>query len=265
VPSHFSTLGFQIEREQDFVSLAEQVAAEAESIKVKDGTYLRWTGAGGEELWLQLNAQDEVVGMHPHFSGPSRIKARVTGRVRRADDTDLDGAFHAWAAPNDDSVEHGVYPFVFDVPDACVYSDFDVPGIALAQVAAFAHELSFFESEAAFQASQASAELKFGSKSFIPSGLFDDGDGGEPQAHAMFTGEVVEAATRLNRISGRSFYWALVETLGGRYDVVIDKSLLAAQPVAGGVLSGTFWLSGRLISYPRRKKNWVGKLLDGDA
>jgi hypothetical protein len=30
--------------------------------------------------------------------------------------------------------------------------------------------------------------------------------------------------------------------------------------VEGGVLSGTFWLSGRLLSYPRRKQGWLGKL-----
>ena len=38
---------------------------------------------------------------------------------------------------------------------------------------------------------------------------------------------------------------SLLDALGGRYDVCIDASLLPSPPVPGGVLDGTFWLSGR--------------------
>jgi hypothetical protein len=64
----------------------------------------------------------------------------------------------------------------------------------------------------------------------------------------MFVGHVLAAGERINVLTGHAFYWALVETLGGAYDVMIDPELLPSVPAAGGVLSGSFWLSGRIIA-----------------
>ena len=44
-----------------------------------------------------------------------------------------------------------------------------------------------------------------------------------------------------------------MESFGGTFDVVIDPTLLAIEPVVGGVISGYFWLSGRLTNYTRKK------------
>ena len=57
-----------------------------------------------------------------------------------------------------------------------------------------------------------------------PSGLFAPGGSNlaSPESHAVFTGHVIVGGVRQNSITGRAFYWALVDTLGGRYDVVID-------------------------------------------
>jgi hypothetical protein len=59
---------------------------------------------------------------------------------------------------------------------------------------------------------------------------------------------VLAADEKINVLTGRAFYWALVETLGGAYDVVIDSNLLPGVPAAGGLISGSFWLSGRIIA-----------------
>ena len=50
------------------------------------------------------------------------------------------------------------------------------------------------------------------------------------------------------KLSEASFYWILVDTLGGLYDVVVDPTLIAEPPTIGNIVSGTFWLSGRLLS-----------------
>jgi hypothetical protein len=52
----------------------------------------------------------------------------------------------------------------------------------------------------------------------------------------------------VNVISGAQYWWALVDTLGGTFDVVIDPALLPDQPRAGNVVSGWFWLSGRFLT-----------------
>lgn len=252
MPSHLSTLGFDIQTQEGFVALAQQVAAHAEVIPARVGQYLRWVGGSGEELWLQIDENGDFVGMNPHFNGKSSVRVRLEARVSREGDSVLDGAFQGWANPEPGKPESGAYPFVFDVPDAATYSEFLLPGIAEAQIAAFAHEISFYDSPYAYSVSQEGQRVKFASQSFIPSGMFRlSGAAIEPpEAIAIFTGHVIEADVRKNSLTRQIFFWALVDTLGGRYDVVIDRSLLAQAPSAGGVLSGSFWLSGRLN--PRR-------------
>ena len=263
MPSHLSSIGFPVETEEEFAELAERVARDATTVSVKGGKYLRWAGADGEELWLQLDSRGELIGMSPHFSGPSCVRVGVVNRVVRPNDSKLDGAFHAWASP-DDTPENGEYPFVFDLPDANVYSDLEIPSVAEAQVAAFAHEVAFFESEATYESSQDADGTRFASKSFVPTGLFHTARTGDPApAEAVFTGHVVQASVCTNAMSGMQFYCALVDTLGGRYDVVIDPELLDRVPTPGGILSGSFWLSGRLTSHPKKKKGWFGQLLGG--
>ena len=88
------------------------------------------------------------------------------------------------------------------------------------------------------------------SQSFIPSGLFTPAGKSTvpPQARAIFAGHVLAADEKINVLTGRAFYWALVDTFGGAYDVVIDSNLLPGVPEIGGVISGSFWLSGRIIA-----------------
>lgn len=265
MPNHFSAIGFDVLTPDDIVALVRQVTEQAQAIPAMCGRYLLWTGGSGEELWLQTDTEGNLLGMNPHFKGESSVRVGLQGRVHRESDTPLDGAFHGWADPDHDKPNSGAYPLVFDAPDAALYSDLVLPVIAQAQIAAFAHEITFHESLDAYSTSQADKEVKFASQSFFPSGLFkpESATTETPEAVAIFTGHVVEACIRKNAISSASFYWALVDTLGGMYDVVVDPSLLAQVPFAGGMVSGTFWLSGRLTSYPRRKRTWFEKILGG--
>jgi hypothetical protein len=192
------------------------------------------------------------------------MRVGITAQIHRPNDTPLDGAFHGWVNPQGNVPEDGDYPFVFDAPGFATYSEFSPPYIAEAQVTAFAHEITFYESPEAFSAAQSNEKIRFASQSFFPSGLFapDGTTTDSPEAMAIFTGHVVDAAVEENSITGASFYWALIETLGGKYDVVVDRALLPQVPATGGVLSGTFWLSGRLRSFPKRNHTWFGKFFE---
>ena len=97
------------------------------------------------------------------------------------------------------------------------------------------------------------------SRFFIPAGLFGDSRD-SPPALVDFAGHVVEAAVLKNSLTGDPFYWALVDTFGGHFDVVIDSALLPDVPLAGGVLSGRFWLSGRIVS-PQPERTWLERLI----
>ena len=253
MPSHFSTIGLPVNDQAEFAALADRMGPLATPEEVEDGVYWRWLSPCGAEVWLQANNENELVGMTPCFAGKARIRVLLTDHIHRADDTPLEGAFRGWADPMEDSPESGAYPFVFDVVDYGKYSRIPLPAIVTAQVAAFAHEITIHPNLEAYNASQ-TGEVKFASQSFIPSGLFlPDGEStAPPRSTAIFTGHVLAAETKTNSLTGAIYYWALVETLGGSFDVVVDPELCEGAPVIGGVLTGSFWLCGRLIETTER-------------
>jgi len=252
MPSHFSTIGFLVPSEEESLALANRAAPLAQAVAAEAGEYLRWTGDAGEQLWLQVGNDGNLVGMNPHFSGKSRVRVKLEARIDRDEHSPLDGAFRAWASPPEEAPDEGMYPFVFDVPDALAYPGLSLPCVARAQIAAFAHEIRCYESPEAYDALPEDQAPKLASQAFIPSGLFspDGDDPVPPEARAVIAGHVIEASVCTNGLSGVAYYWALVETYGGIYDVVIDPALLERPPCAGNVLSGQFWLSGRLVAYP---------------
>jgi hypothetical protein len=264
MPSHLSTIGFQVASEEELGQLAVRISRQATAMNTRDGRYLHWAGRSGEELWLQLDKSKELIGMNPHYAGKSRIKVRLTARLNRPQDTPLEGAFHGWANPGQEAegMAEGDYPFVFDTPDSAMHSDLVFPAVVDVQIAAFAHSVDCFPNEEAFIKSQQHAKTMFAPRSFIPSGLFTRGGATNepPPSTAIFTGQVIETEEKRNSISGIAYRWALVETLGGCFDVVIDPSLLSEIPNSGGFLSGSFWLSGRLLLEPRNARNWMLRL-----
>lgn len=243
--SHLSSIGMPVADQDEYLALANHAAENCVRLDADAGVYyLRWSCPGGAELWLQVNAENELVGMNPHFRGESRVRVGLTARVPRPQGSALDGAFHGWADPSGTAIDSGCYPFVFDSPDFLLSDHIQPPVVVEARIVAFAHEIAFHPSEADYHNAQTS-ELHFGDESFIPSGLFEDGENG-PGATAIFTGHVLKTDERTNTLTGGRFRWALVRTLGGVFDVVIDPTLLDHAPEVGGILTGSFWLSGRL-------------------
>jgi hypothetical protein len=113
-----------------------------------------------------------------------------------------------------------------------------------AQIAAFAHERELFPDEAAFTASQ-QGETKFAPNFFIPSELFN-GEG-EAQPYSMFAGTVLCYEKVVNPAYDVPFHHFEVRAQGGVFDVVAEEELVQTQPVIGGILRGSFWMSGRVV------------------
>lgn len=248
--SHFSSLGIKITSKEDFIEHYNRAYNEGERIATAMGHYYLLKMGEGVELWGQMDRLNTALGMNPAFNGNGRIKVRVERAIHRDSDTALDGALYGWADP-DDNAESGAYPMVFDVPNFCVIEDMQMPQTVDVQVTALAHELSVYSNEADFDASQ-TGELKFAAESFIPSGLFGDEGTSDFEAQAMFTGTVLETAVLTNGMSGLEFVWAKVKTLGGEYDVVADPSLVTDEIVVGGIIQGSFWLTGRIVGGYKR-------------
>lgn len=262
MPSQFSSIGFHVSTGEDLAALASSVADRTDTIDAPDGQYLKWAPPSGEQLWLQVKRSGDAMGMNPHFEGKSVVRATLEARVTRKTHTPLDGTFLAWANPPADGSAGGEYPFAFDCPDAATNNALTLPATVMLQVAAFAQQLTVHESEAAYRADQAAQGTSFESRSFIPSGLISPS--GEPvtppESHALIAGHVVEAAARRNTVSGEPYWWALLDTVGGTFDAVIDPSLLAAPIRAGNIVSGWFWLSGRVRRDVPKHVSWFQKL-----
>lgn len=263
MPSQFSAIGFDVTSGEDLATLASRVAGQAETIDVKAGHYLKWAAPTGEQLWLQVKRNGDAMGMTPHFAGKSSVRVGLEARVARSSHTPLDGTFIGWANPPEGAAAGGDYPFVFDCPDAAMHENLLLPAVVIVQVAAFAQHLSLYDSPEAYDEARAVEGLTFASKSFIPSGLFSPA--GEPvdppEPHALLVGHVLEAEARQNTVTGTPFWWALVETVGGAFDVVIDPALLSDGPRAGNILSGWFWLSGRLQATAQPRVGWLQRLV----
>lgn len=249
MPSQFSAIGFRVTSGEGLASLASHVAERADTIEAGAGQYLRWSSPSGEQLWLQLKHNGDAMGMTPHFAGKSRMTIAVEARIARETHTPLDGSFLGWLNPSSGPAGGGETPIVFDCPDAALHRELALPAVASVQIAAFAQNITVHASESAYREDQAAQGLSFSSRSFIPSGLVSPS--GEPvnppEPHALFSGHVLETSALRNSISGDPFCWALVETIGGTVDVVIDPESMSEPVRVGGVISGWFWLSGRLI------------------
>lgn len=245
MPNHMTTVGFNVQSREDFENIAEYAIATGTRIKAKNGHYVFSKTEKSIELWLQINKKNEIIGLNPHFSGSSKMKVGITNEIFPDSNNSLDGTFHAWAEP-DESIESGSFPFVLDMPNRGIYDgEFLFPQILNIQLAAFAHELTIYNDEDEFTQSQ-DREIKFAAESFIPSGLFGD----SPSAMAIFTGRILDTANIYNEQSKLNFTWALVKTLGGEIDVVIDKELVNNEMIVGGIISGSFWISAKFIDEP---------------
>lgn len=252
--SNLSDIGFPVRGEEDVNEMIQTVAKDVVEVPCLNGFYYRFTDDSGAEIYLQTNQGQELIGFNPHFAGKSKRKVTLTKNIER-DSSELDGGFHAWANPSEENnPESGEYPFVFDVPDYRTIGRIKFPQNFEIQLTAFAsNEFKIYESEEDYLDSQ-NSEVKFAAKSFVPSGLFSPNENASaiepPRPFGIFTGEIKEYELKTNSLTGEKFYRFLVETLGGEVDVVADIKLIETEPKIGGVLSGQFWLSGRLIDPP---------------
>lgn len=247
--SPFAAIGFDADDPADLAPLLGRIRAKAKTRRVGLGlAYGHWADRSGAELWLRRGGLGRVTGVAPHFAGTAEMRVRLTQRVAPAEGGGLDGGFYGWANPKTDAPDSGDYPLVFDAPDARLHRGLDLPATVTVQFAAFAYELEAYDSEEAYYASQDRTDLAYAARSFIPSGLFTP-DGAiiePPEPLCVMTGIIIGSDVKMNALTQRRFHWALIDTLGGLVDVVCAPVDLPGPPAPGGVIHGSFRLSGRI-------------------
>lgn len=148
------------------------------------------------------------------------------------------------------------YPLAIAIEDLAV-SEGAIPfgETVTLEVAALAEQISFFADEPAYRADGTIMAVR----SVIPSGLFAIGQEPNepimPTPRILMSGEVMASEMLRHEAFDVPFCHATVSSYGADYEVLIDVGDLEALgleigPPAGSIVSGTFWLSGRLVSDP---------------
>jgi len=75
-----------------------------------------------------------------------------------------------------------------------------------------------------------------------------DDKNNRPTAYADFAGKVLKAELRTNENGQGKFWWAGVQTYNdATIDVLMDPRTVSIAPGPDAVISGRFWLTGRLV------------------
>lgn len=256
--NHFSQAGFEV-RTNDAAALSQSVQAYSERCipEVLAGSDLICLvrDKSGAELWIGLkkleNGEVELASFNPAFAGEGRSQLEIVGDVSDPQWKPFEIAVSARFAGEE-------VPLVFDLADPR-QARLARPGKAEAvSLAGFSFDARIFDDEKAYYEAQKKdgAPVPFAANHFIPSGLFNAEVGGmaqapRPTAYADFAGTVLKSELRTNAVGRGRFWWALVRTYGGyTIDVVLHPSQVKLEPAPGSVISGRFWLTGRLLPQP---------------
>ena len=268
--NHFTDLGFDVHEADDLTDLLLHAANVADEFPLESGgQLLRWAVGAGIELWIQVHPNGELVGVHPFFLGPTRLRFRLT-RLDASLGGPQDGAMMGWVlSPTDsDPDAPGAYPMRYDLPAYPLGEEEIREGeVYELQAAAFADEIALFEDENEFDAAQ-DTEARFAVQSFVPIGLIPPENEGEdeddpygegllqekeafqPVAEAIFSGTVSRCEKRINPFTQKPFWWLQVATYESEYDIVADPALMDRDPKPGDIVQGQFWLAARITDQP---------------
>ena len=262
----FFAAGFKMDGHRDWEQLALMAAGQGESIIARKISYRRWVLDCGIELWAQVKGAGEVVGLNTHFNGRARFQTRIVKRLPR--ERRFDTAIGGWsvaAPPISEAGEaepiDGNFPYVFDTPDGAVYRTLDLPQVVPVQLSAFAFEVHSYPNEEAFALAQKNSDAPLAARAFLPSAAISSSTP-YPPASALIAGVITQTETLENRVTERTFEWARIETHGGELDVIVAPDSLTGDLVTGGILHGSFWLSGRILSGSHHELTLLDRLKD---
>ncbi|HRJ53061.1 MAG TPA: hypothetical protein PLE99_09845 [Candidatus Thiothrix moscowensis] len=71
-------------------------------------------------------------------------------------------------------------------------------------------------------------------------------EGNAPNPTAMFAGRVLENRELASSLDDSPFYWLWVRTYNGEYDVVVSADIVDGVLATDSIVSGVFWLCGRM-------------------
>ena len=211
-----------------------------------DSMTLRWHDPSGAELWIYVDQTGAMKSVQPHFAGGTRIRLELQAIFERKEISPYDGGFLGLTQEGGSNPSlGGGFPMVFDSPDFPDVKDAFLTAKHDVELAGFAVELNLYPTEADFR--EAQPDLKpLEVPAFLPAGMMAQLEGGQPTAHALMVGRVLESEHVTNQLTGQAFMRIRMETPAGPLDLIVGPGLIDDLPPVGYVLQAGAWLSGRL-------------------
>jgi hypothetical protein len=249
MPSNFSSIGVNVNSSKELAQLLSKLAETSKTVKCQHGYYINCHSDTGAELWAQMDNTNQCIGVNPCYDGVSNLTAGITKKIGNESYNDFEAELYCWMNPSKDKIDMGDYPFIFDCVNVAAFDKIQIPCRANIKLTAIAHQLEIYADEKTYSASKKDGK-GMAAKSFIPSGTFplDDNDKDfEYKPEVIFSGIILEYKLLTNEWGNGKYYWLKVETYGGIIDVVIDPEMVDKPIKVGGVISGVFYLCGKLL------------------
>ena len=250
--SYFSSIGFPLSTLEQFDDLVEQVLPLTHSQQCGRSSQRVWASDCGAEIVVK-ETPHEVHDLSPGFVGQSLNSIRIHEFVAREWTcvSPFEGALVGWLEPDEDDPASGECQIIFNIADDAKYRhlSLDTPFTTRAQISAFAIDVTLYPNEAAFKEEQdGGRNFTFAPQSLVPIGLlgFDDSLLQQPSSRVLLNGHVLQSEIHTNALTGEIYYWVLLQSLGGSFDVLIDPKLCSCLPPVGCILSSTSFLVGRV-------------------
>jgi len=246
VATNLSDVGFP--DGSDLEALAKKCYQNGKATRCKQGTYIVWALGNGIELWIQLNSNEELIALNPHFFGKTRVSAGLEKRITR-EGFPMDGGFVSLAQPYGNEPMKGTFRFVFDTPNFLVHEEIDLPQIHSVQLTAFAQQCVVAANEEDFAAAMSRQGRNLKIDAFVPLAMTGPNREplAEPLASAMICGSILDAVQMTNPATKAQFWWLKIRNAVGEVDVVADPELLPRGVKVGGILQCSAWISGRIV------------------
>ena len=248
MPSHYSDIGYSFGSSEEHIDYLQKIYDGGKDVPSKNGTYRKVVIDGKIEFWIQtkksrpFKQKASVVGVEFHFSSANSNTLRFESWVEPKED--LSGEAYVWCVYDGGDL----FPMVVNMPDADLRHDLKNGDMIKVQLACFAESLNLFDTKEEYDESQTS-EPKFSDEYFIPSGTFNpDGTEKKPTSDVMFSGHILSAEKRTNSHTSGEYYYFTVKCRGIIFDVLADTAFVTKKPKVGGILSGSFWVSGKVAS-----------------
>ncbi len=239
----YEDIGFRIKSSRDLEQLAKlSLKLARKSYKTPYGYYLLYRDPSGAELWTQTDLKRNLIGMNPNYQGVTLQNVYLKKAFQRSNiKTAMDGSLLA-IYQNDEVA----FPFVFDVPNFLKSVPSSLPKLYSCNLVGFTQWMKCFKDAFAFLDYQKEKEPGtplLSAKSFLPVGMKNKSSG-EEEPYALLSGDVRKIYPRKNKLTRKTFYHLVVETLGFKLDVVVSSDKICRGLSVGNTIYGIFYLSG---------------------